>query len=802
MNNKINLPNGHELVLNDMKYKIKNFLGHGGSSIVYRAMSNEGPVIIKELFPHDLKNKITRKNFDNKDMTLVIPHECDEKMKMYAERAKFEFEFVQQLRNTENTTARPEIAHYKALVEENNTIYIVIGDSYDGETLDEMMSSKINDNNFKSFEDMCEQILRILEALKPIHNHPDGAYLHIDIKPDNIFVLKRMIGGRRITNLIDFNSVYKMGTIEKRDRAFSQDEDYSAPELKALRGTSDPAAKELIEAVDLYSVVAIFFKLLMGRPHNTEDRGAWSRGENIFLNPNNPCKYIDTLFSRTIKKLNEVLKKGLRYSKVTRYTTIVDLWADINSLIEDADIKKKYALRIKQQLGKITDWKEGNSKIYELLYDNDVYIPMMAKETDNEVAYNLDKLLSQLEANGYRHAVLTGDGGMGKTTTSLRVLENCLTEHEQAVYIPLSEYSPVKSLEDAIKESFGIRGNNDTALTHKDYVDLITDDEIVLILDGYNEISDYKGKIDGKPVECLKYNNERALLDEIKELVEKKYIRIIITSRSSINVFPLNLDSFAKLEFEKITSEYIVKWLSAYLPEDNIDSNKINLPFDVLGVPMLLKMYAIDIGLQRDLAGEDDDGFLDNPTTAGEILWNYFEHQIRKSIKLYEKTDNAKGSEKVLFKDFSRILFKHLLPYIAYRIEKEQEQDKLSFTITELKGFLKDYRKLFESYRDLSDDLSALEIAFDTFLADAYSHKLLTKPCCDVYGILENVNNTDKKFSFNHQYFRDFFSAYHIRNQMKLNDKEVFTERIFPFHISRMLLEILQEHKYVPPGRE
>ena len=139
---------------------------------------------------------------------------------------------------------------------------------------------------------------------------------------------------------------------------------------------------------------------------------------------------------------------------------------------------------------------------------------------------------------------------------------------------------------------------------------------------------------------------------------------------------------------------------------------------------------------------------------------------------------------------------RHLLPYIAYRIEKGQDHDRLAFSITELKRFLKDYNELFKINRDVSDDLSSLEKAFDAFFDDKYRHDALTKQCCNVYGILKTDNN--KTYSFSHQHFRDMFSAAHIRNQMKLNDKEVFTERIFPFHISRMLLEILQEHKYVP----
>ena len=61
-----------------------------------------------------------------------------------------------------------------------------------------------------------------------------------------------------------------------------------------------------------------------------------------------------------------------------------------------------------------------------------------------------------------------------------------------------------------------------------------------------------------------------------------------------------------------------------------------------LGVPTLLKMYAIDLSRQKDTDMNDDDDFLNNPITAGEILWNYFEYQIRKAENRSEKTDNAK----------------------------------------------------------------------------------------------------------------------------------------------------------------
>ena len=75
MKNKLNLPKSHELTLSGVKYEIVKYIGHGGSSMVYSAMSVNGPVVIKELFPKELRGKLGRGNYEAGDMFLEIPPE-------------------------------------------------------------------------------------------------------------------------------------------------------------------------------------------------------------------------------------------------------------------------------------------------------------------------------------------------------------------------------------------------------------------------------------------------------------------------------------------------------------------------------------------------------------------------------------------------------------------------------------------------------------------------------------------------------------------------------------------------------
>lgn len=348
MENKINLPPEHLLKLNDVVYKIIEFLGHGGSSTVYRAESPDGFVIIKEVFPKNLVDRITRPSFDDEDMTLDIPDDCKASMDTYKNRARLEFKHACKLRlRLSDGTEDNRIAKYKEPFECNNTSYTVIENSYRGKMLSTMMWEENSLANFPDFIDVCDQILRILKALNPLHNHENGAHLHRDISPDNVFVFDDIDNGERLTHLIDFNSVYEIGS-EESDHLFSIKEAYSPPEL-------DPSSvcysQKLTQATDLYSVAVIFFELLMGRVPEPQDYLLWAHGRMVV---DDSCKYADSLAEATKKEVNEVLKKGLRIVADKRYEDIGKMYEAIKAL-QNTHYREQHGKKFDKRAPKIME---------------------------------------------------------------------------------------------------------------------------------------------------------------------------------------------------------------------------------------------------------------------------------------------------------------------------------------------------------------------------------------------------------------------------------------------------------------
>jgi len=417
------------------------------------------------------------------------------------------------------------------------------------------------------------------------------------------------------------------------------------------------------------------------------------------------------------------------------------------------------------------EWKEKSERIYSILYKNNECIPVTLKDASVEI--NVSDCLTLLESRDCRHAILIGEGGMGKTYTCMTLGERYLKQDKQVIYIPLCDYSSDKSIKKSIIKTFGIESDSD-------YESLIDDDEIILLLDGYNEIN-------------AKFLY--ALFTEIKELRSKKCIQILLTSRS--DVIHLETIDFTRFTFMPISNRTIDGWIEQYVS----DGAKLNLSaelYDILRNPMLLKMYALNISDQVLIDNKQKSHFLNSPNTTGEIIWNFLEHQIIKAKAIYKPDIDVDGTDKGLGEDFGKILLRYLLPYIAYQVEKNE---KSYFTLVDLEEYIDNFSVHFENNYKKINDLIQHKRTVNHFLNIEDKSTVLLKRCVDSFCIikLRQIDSADDEtYDFIHQHFRDILSATHIRNQMILNDKDVFIERNLPFHISRMLLEILQEHKYEP----
>jgi len=760
METLLDLNKEYTLELDGKKYhldyvKPRGIAGRGGSSIVYKAQEEGGFndfYVIKEFCPH----KLTLQRMANG--SICIPDNKNEK-KEYEKRksrALSESKIVDKLRHNNKTkNNNPYIFPYSNPIEANNTLYTVIA-TESGDMLSCMMHNGFF--NDKSFPNICDCILKILDALEPIH---DQGYLHLDISPGNIHFseLGRHDSGLGIARLIDFNSAFRPGDDDLRDWNPTFKKGYSAHELASFE-TTKPL--ELCPATDLYSVAAIFFELLIERPPQADD------GDSLDEWPQWISKSgcVAGVSNRLIKKTADLLWKGLSSWPKNRFKDVAEMRATVEELKSIAQKRKVFLSNAKVYSERqFKEWKEKNEIIYSALYGNDERIPMTVKDGDNE--YNINTLFAKLESQKCRHAVLVGEGGMGKTFTCMLLGERHLNE-KPVLYIPLCDYSLDRPIKKNIMRAFGVESDDD-------YEYLIDEEEMLILLDGFNEI---------------KSEFAHAFFMELRDLKVGEHIQTLITSRT--DMLHVETANFAKLLFVPISDKVIDVWLEKYAPDNRVLGFSHEL-YNILSNPMLLKIYAVNIRGQISLTHSQKSKFLDNPITAGEIIWNFLEHQIIKTKNIFEDGTENEG--------FGIIFFRFLLPYIAYQLESTE---KSSFTLRDLKKYIGDFHSYFKTNCDYFDDLIRYEDTVINLLTAENKTGTLLEWCTESFCIIKLRQVGDAKseaFDFIHQHFRDIFSAIFIKNQMELENKSVFTSRVLPHHVSQMLMEILQEHKNVKPSK-
>lgn len=488
---------GYELILDNKKYIILEVIGKGGSSIVYRGFCESEPVIIKELFPAGIN--ITRQE----NGVLIIPSQDKSIIYEYIKRAMTEYEILNELRLVNNNTDIDTwFKNYHKPEEYNNTLYTVI-DSEFGDMLNDMISVENRNENFGDFTEVCECILRILEALEPIHKK---GYLHLDVSPDNIHVLKQAVGGKRIANLIDFNSAYNPNSKEDINRKFSMKPGYSANELIALSGTADTKAANLTPATDLYSVAVIFFELLTGRLPELMDWTRYSQNENVVSEG-----YLQGMSGLIITTTNQVLNKGLKKTAKYRYQSISELQEDIKELIKWS-MKKELI----------------NTPQFNPAYGNFVGRTRELRE--------IDEMLSQIN-----YVYLSGVGGIGKSELSKKYAEEYrdkydiiqLVSYDTDLRRTIAMNMRFRNLDEReYGEKFG--GETEQYL-YRDKLELLKqhDERTLLIVDNYNENDD----------------------DHFQNVIEGSY-KVIFTTRSKHEQNEYQVDNVGEENLFRLFEQY------------------------------------------------------------------------------------------------------------------------------------------------------------------------------------------------------------------------------------------------------
>ena len=271
---------GYPLMLgnNEEPFIIKDILGKGASSVTYLAECNQTEHVLKECNPLGL-------HMHRDDNGRLLPDtelnrsKFEEYLSRFVEGAnkQLAFRLTADLKNT--------TSNVQAIYHANNTVYIDMT-FFNGRTYDQVEDESLYD------------LLRRIKALAQVVSHyHDMGYLHLDIKPQNIYAIPET---PEMVMMFDFDSVVLEADVEKTV-LLSYTDSWAAPEQKMAK-----YRKSICKATDLFAIGEIIFRRVMGRHSNADERFdfskyAYDRDAKIFENVN-PRVFglLDDLFHKTL----------------------------------------------------------------------------------------------------------------------------------------------------------------------------------------------------------------------------------------------------------------------------------------------------------------------------------------------------------------------------------------------------------------------------------------------------------------------------------------------------------------------
>ena len=310
------LPKGYTLKSKNRTYTIDGYVGAGSNSVVYRAFyydtfmpDRRHIVLLKELYPFDEKRNIRR----DENWSLIV----DPEDRNFFNYHKSSFISGNAAHLTLSEAESEHIAENLDSFEENNTIYTVLT-AKKGQVLSELFAGG---KKFPTFTDTILFIGNLLRALIPFHSHQ---LLHLDISPDNIFLLapeQEETFPVRVL-LLDFNSAYSMkeGEIFENQYYFGKT-GYMAPEVLLHK------KEEIGPWTDLYSVSVLWYEILSGETF-PEDRELMNLDH--LVSPYDPLLLHEK--ERSAAEVNRILKKGLQFLPANRYRSVEEMLQDVKKL--------------------------------------------------------------------------------------------------------------------------------------------------------------------------------------------------------------------------------------------------------------------------------------------------------------------------------------------------------------------------------------------------------------------------------------------------------------------------------------
>ncbi len=554
MDKRMALPVGWELQFPGLKCVTEEEIGRGSNAIVYRGWYEDAsnarqhhPVLIKELFPYQENGGIYR---DPQSGHIQITPEGAPVMQMHQDSFRWGNDIHLQMKamHPEETGANINTYAYQG------TYYTLLGFS-GGRTLDAELSRQKEASTLRRIVQRC---VGVLDSLKAFHQMD---FLHLDISPDNVILLNR--GRRERVELIDYNSVIRLCDLaEGTPIHLSRKQGYASPEVrKGDLGKIGPWT-------DLYSVAALFYFCLMETP--------LTRMQLSGIAPVSvqTSRFLSGVPATVTAQVQKILAKGLAASVKRRYQSITEMLEEFQELLNRIDgigithwaLWETCADSVRREIG-------GNTGLAYLTEEASLY-PL---ELSDAQGMPVPSLLSRNS-----NAVLTGSGGMGKTTLFLRTawLESQHYRPDRSVvcYISLNDYSPGDDtfLHDKILRKMRFSADTVTYENARHTLDLLLQKPLMtkqgaqpmlyLLLDGYNEIS----------------WDPQGLHREILRFSQMDGVTVLIASRNGLPEYPF--EQWTVEPLKKKTVQEILGNNGLLVPEEP----KIRV---LLHNPMMLNLF-------------------------------------------------------------------------------------------------------------------------------------------------------------------------------------------------------------------
>jgi len=418
-------------------------------------------------------------------------------------------------------------------------------------------------------------------------------------------------------------------------------------------------------------------------------------------------------------------------------------------------------------------------------------------ESNDNVSISVLEAIPRLWQEECRHAMLKGEGGMGKTVSFIRLWEQYTASDDYnpllpvPMFIPLNEYNETgESERRGFIQRLIRRFYLEEKTREKELLDIFREPveeekigapSVILLLDGLNEVT----------VE------RTGLLVELREIIEHwQGVQMLVSSRPDMRD-TLGWTDFHLLELKGLGNEQIDKYLGQWgLTPLTKNEDEWKYPLRrLLQNPMMLTIYAASCEVVKEYGVSSYYDFKERVETPGELLWNFMEAQVVK----YFRHSGLEERQKYFYK----FLLKMLLPALGYEMEKAgrfqlEENELNSISELYLKRFGRDdFLCTFKDYLECSDawdiDDCKPRVVF----------QILAKILKILSGEMSMLVKEGQLYRFLHQDFRDFFAAVHILNEVAIGISreevaEVLTGGMISFYPRRYMAEIEGEHYCEP----